>query len=91
MVQPALLVVVGTTLLVICKLIYDHIVRLYWFLKDVPGPPFEAAVAGHMRLIASADPGDLHQEWHNKYGPVVAYDGFLNVGKFASWPSPILI
>lgn len=77
--QLAFFVVAGTVSLAILKLIYERVLRPHWYLKDIPGPSGARPIAGHMRLVLKGAPGEYHKAWHEKYGSVINYDGFLNV------------
>lgn len=54
-------------------------------LNILPGPPNASTIIGNLGQIRDAEPGAMHTEWIEKYGPVIQYKGFFGV---STWPFP---
>ncbi|OCH86155.1 cytochrome P450 [Obba rivulosa] len=54
-----------------------------WFshLRYIPGPPSASFFYGNLKQLFNADNAALHEEWAEKYGNTLRFNGFLNMNR----------
>ncbi len=62
------------------KLVNLLLVRpMFWPLRHLPGPKSPSLIFGNMNEIMKGGPGEVHEDWVEKYGNTLTYKAFFNV------------
>ena len=75
----ALLLVAGTSVLFLIKVMYTGVARPRFFMRNIPGPPNGGLLRGHMAEVRKYDPGVITDMWRAKYGNIFQFQAFVGV------------